>query len=106
LQASLDKSDKSFSFSFIARNSIYSHIAATSHGLSTIHSTRSEELFLNEFHQRLYPYTSAMYLSNVAATKVAFWLEIICCFHVLVVAASLVWLKNKGLNNEIDSKRE
>lgn len=41
-----------------------------------------------------------MYLSIVAATKVAFWQEIVCFFYVSAVAISFALFENKGLNNE------
>lgn len=41
-----------------------------------------------------------MYLSVVAATKVAFWQEIVCLVYVSAVAMSIILLDNKGLNNE------
>jgi hypothetical protein len=41
-----------------------------------------------------------VYLFNVAATKIAFWQEIVCLIYVFAVAMSFVMFGNKGLNNE------
>lgn len=41
-------------FCITARNSMNSHIIETTHGLSTIHSTCSEKIFMREHHRRLH----------------------------------------------------
>lgn len=43
-----------------------------------------------------------MYLSIVAATKAAFWQEIVCVVYVAAVGMSFAMIETKGLNNEFD----
>lgn len=62
----------------IARTSITSHINATSCGLSTIHSTRSGEIFMSEFIHRQYRFTSTRNLLLESARKIDFLQQLLC----------------------------
>lgn len=62
----------------IARNSITSHIIVTSNGLSTIHSTRSEEIFMREFNHRQNLFTSTQNVLLESARKIDFLHQFLC----------------------------
>jgi len=87
-----------FHLTFIsAYNSIYSRITSTFQGLSTIRSTHSERVLMDEFHKNLDLNTSAIYLNFATARAFALWLDIICSMYISAVILSFVMFENRGL---------
>lgn len=82
----------------IARNSITSHIIVTSHGLSTIHSTRSEEIFMREFNHRQYLFTSTRNVLLESARKIDFLHQILCWFFLFALLFSSNFIEGTLLN--------
>jgi hypothetical protein len=82
-----------FFFHHTAHSSIHSRIVSTFHGLSTIHSTHSERVLMDEFHRDMDHNTSAMYLNLATTRAFALWLDIICSLYIGAVIVSLLFLK-------------
>lgn len=90
----------------IARSSITSHINATSYGLSTIHSTRSEEIFMNEFCHRQYLFTSTRNLLLESARKIDFLQQFLCWtfLSVLLFSSNFITGLAKCNNERLEFK--
>lgn len=81
----------------LAYNSIYSRITSTFQGLSTIRSTHSERVLMDEFHKNMDQNTSAIYLNFATARAFALWLDIMCSIYICLVTMSFLVFGVEGL---------
>lgn len=83
---------------YIARSPIYSHLAASLNGLSTIRAFKAEPMLIDEFdaHQDLH--SSAYYLFIAAARAFGFWLDSVCTLYIAAVTLSFFLMGENGGN--------
>ncbi|KAG5669864.1 hypothetical protein PVAND_000155 [Polypedilum vanderplanki] len=86
----------------LTHNSIHSRLISTFHGLSTIRSTHSEKILMDEFHRNMDLNTSAMYLNLAATRAFALWLDIMCCVYICVVILSFLLFKSEGIRQTVE----
>lgn len=86
------------SFSFAARSPIYSHLAATLNGLSTIRAFEAEKILAMEFDNHQDLNTSAYYLFIASARAFGFWLDSVLVIYIAIVVLSFFLMGNSGGN--------
>lgn len=83
---------------FPDRSPIYSHLAASLTGLSTIRAFKAQEILIEEFdtHQDLH--SSAFYLFLSASRAFGFWLDSFCVLYIAIITLSFFVMTNSGGN--------
>ena len=85
-------------FLFTARSPIYSHLAATLNGLSTIRAFEAEHILALEFDNHQDLNSSAYYLFIAAARAFGFWLDSVLVIYIAIVVLSFFLMGNSGGN--------
>ena len=84
------------SFFFAARSPIYSHLAASLNGLSTIRAFNAEEILTREFDNHQDLHSSAFYLFIATSRAFGFWLDFCCVIYIALVVCSFLFMNNSG----------
>lgn len=82
----------------LARSPIYSHLAETLTGLTTIRAFNAEKVLAQEFDQHQDLHTSAFYILLVTARAFGFWLDICCVCYISIVVLSFFVMASSGEN--------
>lgn len=87
---------------FSARSPVYSHLAATLTGLSTIRAFETEDILMREFdtHQDLHTGAWFMYIGTSAAF--GFFLDLLCLVFIAIVTFSFLLLDNNMLGDKVE----
>lgn len=82
----------------LARSPIYSHLAETLTGLTTIRAFNVEKEFSQEFDRHQDLHTSAFYILLVTARAFGFWLDICCVCYIAIVVLSFFVMASSAEN--------
>uniref|UniRef100_A0A336LKT5 Oxysterol-binding protein n=1 Tax=Culicoides sonorensis TaxID=179676 RepID=A0A336LKT5_CULSO len=80
------------------RSPIYSHLAASLNGLSTIRAFKAEQILIHEFDSHQDLHSSAFYLFMSASRAFGFWLDMFCVLYVAIVTLSFFVMESNGGN--------
>lgn len=80
------------------RSPIYSHLAASLQGLSTIRAFKAEQILIQEFDSHQNRHTSAFYLFLSASRAFGFWLDSFCVLYIAIVTLSFFVMGDNGGN--------
>ena len=83
---------------FTARSPIFSHLAATLNGLSTIRAFDAETILSDEFDNHQDLNSTAFYLFLAASRAFGFWLDFVLCIYIALVIVSFFFMGNSGGN--------
>lgn len=81
-----------------SRSPIYSHLAASLNGLSTIRAFKAEQILMNEFDKHQDMHSSAYYMFISASRAFGFWLDIFCVIYIAIVTLSFFIVDDNGGN--------
>uniref|UniRef100_W4VRR2 Putative abc transporter c family member n=1 Tax=Corethrella appendiculata TaxID=1370023 RepID=W4VRR2_9DIPT len=82
----------------ITRSPIYSHLAATLTGLTTIQAFGAENVLIDEFDNHQDLNSSAFYLFISTSRAFGFWLDVFCVIYIAIVTLSFFIMNNSGGN--------
>lgn len=82
----------------ITRSPVFSHLAATLNGLSTIRAFNAEKILSNEFDNHQDLNSSAFYMFLATSRAFGFWLDLTLCIYIAVVIVSFFFMENTGGN--------
>ncbi|CAO1302137.1 unnamed protein product [Diamesa tonsa] len=80
------------------RSPIYSHLAASLNGLSTIRAFNAEEILTREFDNHQDLHSSAFYLFIATSRAFGFWLDFCCVIYIAIVVMTFFLGENTGGN--------
>ncbi|KAL7050851.1 hypothetical protein ACKWTF_004247 [Chironomus riparius] len=80
------------------RSPIFSHLAATLNGLSTIRAFDAETILSDEFDNHQDLNSTAFYLFLAASRAFGFWLDFVLCIYIALVIVSFFFMGNSGGN--------
>lgn len=80
--------------SFVARSPIYTHLAASLQGLTTIRAFGAEEILTKEFDNYQDAYTAAYFMFLTANRTFGFWLDFHCVIFTGLVTISILFIQN------------
>lgn len=82
----------------LARSPIYTHLAATLQGLTTIRASSAQEILIKEFDSYQDANTAAYYLFLTAQRTFGFWMDFHCVVFIGLVVVSLLFIENGKLH--------
>lgn len=82
----------------VTRSPIFSHLAATLNGLSTIRAFNAEEVLSEEFDNHQDLNSTAFFLFLAASRAFGFWLDFTLCVYIALVILSFFVMENSGGN--------
>lgn len=80
------------------RSPIYSHLASSLQGLSTIRAFKAEQILIQEFDSHQDQHSSAFYLFLSASRAFGFWLDSFCVLYIAIVTLSFFIMGDNGGN--------
>ncbi|KAG5894556.1 hypothetical protein JTB14_021538 [Gonioctena quinquepunctata] len=83
------------------RSPVYTHLAASLQGLTTIRAFGAEEILRKEFDRHQDTHTSAYYLYVSANRGFAFWLDFHCVIYIGFVIISILFLQDESFGGNI-----
>ncbi|KAG5894554.1 hypothetical protein JTB14_021536 [Gonioctena quinquepunctata] len=83
------------------RSPVYTHLAASMQGLTTIRAFGAEEILTKEFDRHQDTHTSAFYLYMSAGRGFGFWLDFHCVIYIGFVIMSILFLEDESLGGNI-----
>nr|XP_023018987.1 probable multidrug resistance-associated protein lethal(2)03659 [Leptinotarsa decemlineata] len=78
----------------ITRSPVYTHLAATLQGLTTIRAFGAEKILSIEFDRFQDSYTSAYVMFTSATRGFGFWMDFHCSIYILLVMVSILFIEN------------
>ncbi|KAJ8954550.1 hypothetical protein NQ318_000784 [Aromia moschata] len=79
----------------VTRSPIYTHLAASLHGLTTIRAFGAQEVLKNEFDNYQDKYSAAFFLYIAANRTFGFWLDFHCVIYITFVIISILFVENE-----------
>nr|XP_023018986.1 multidrug resistance-associated protein 4-like [Leptinotarsa decemlineata] len=85
----------------ITRSPVYTHLAATLQGLTTVRAFGAEKILSREFDRFQDSYTSA-YVTFLSATRgFGFWLDFHCSIYIFLVMVSILFIENDSYGGNV-----
>ncbi|XP_074031092.1 ATP-binding cassette subfamily C member 4 isoform X2 [Leptinotarsa decemlineata] len=78
----------------ITRSPVYTHLAATLQGLTTIRAFGAEKILSIEFDRFQDSYTSAYVMFTSATRGFGFWMDFHCSIYIFLVMVSILFIEN------------
>ncbi|XP_074031118.1 ATP-binding cassette subfamily C member 4-like [Leptinotarsa decemlineata] len=85
----------------ITRSPIYTHLAASLQGITTIRAFEAEEILTKEFDNYQDAYSSAYFMFLTANRGFGFWLDLHCVIFVALVLVSILILKGETFGGNV-----
>ncbi|KAG5894561.1 hypothetical protein JTB14_021543 [Gonioctena quinquepunctata] len=85
----------------ITRSPIYTHLAASLQGLTTIRAFGAEEILTKEFDNYQDAYTSAYFMFLTANRGFGFWLDLYCVIFIALVVVSILFVQNESFGGNV-----
>nr|XP_023023861.1 multidrug resistance-associated protein 4-like [Leptinotarsa decemlineata] len=85
----------------ITRSPVYTHLAASLQGLSTIRAFEVQEILSKEFDNLQDSYTSAYFMFLSANRGFGFWLDIHCVTYIFLVTISVFFIQNESFGGNV-----
>lgn len=78
---------------------MYTHLAASLQGLTTIRAFGAQEILTKEFDELQDNYTSAFFMFLCANRTFGYWLDFQCCIYNALVTSAILFIKQGELEN-------
>ncbi|KAG5894560.1 hypothetical protein JTB14_021542 [Gonioctena quinquepunctata] len=85
----------------ITRSPIYTHLAASLQGITTIRAFGAEEILTKEFDNYQDAYTSAYFMFLTANRGFGFWLDLHCVIFIALVVVSILFIQNESFGGNV-----
>nr|XP_023018988.1 multidrug resistance-associated protein 4-like [Leptinotarsa decemlineata] len=83
------------------RSPVYTHLAASLQGLTTIRAFGAEKVISEEFDRFQDSYTSAYVMFTSATRGFGFWLDFHCSIYIFLVMVSILFIENESYSGNI-----
>ncbi|KAG5894559.1 hypothetical protein JTB14_021541 [Gonioctena quinquepunctata] len=85
----------------ITRSPVYTHLAASLQGLTTIRAFGAEKILAKEFDNYQDAHTSAYFMYLSANRGFGFWLDVHCIIYIFLVTISILFIQNESFGGNV-----